>query len=124
MGGSEKLGGRADVCSVFLQVPTQDEDSFTVVRNGEFLGKVNVPCLDGIEVLGVPALCKNDINFEAITNLNGEVSKVVEIFQCNEGRQQLTSMCRSVALVNESITIDNTPGSDRCAGCVVPGAAT
>jgi len=33
-------------------------------------------------------------------------------------------MCRSVALVNESITIDNTPGSDRCAGCVVPAAAT
>lgn len=58
-----------DVCSVFLQVPTQDEDSFTVICNGELLGKVDVPCPDSIKVLGVPALCEYDINFETITNL-------------------------------------------------------
>ena len=36
-----KWGGvdvRIDACSVFLQVSSQDEDSFTVLRNGEFLG--------------------------------------------------------------------------------------
>ena len=57
------------VCSVLLQVPAQDEDSFTVVGNGELLGKVDVPCLDSLEVLNVPVLCEHDINFETITNL-------------------------------------------------------
>lgn len=35
MGGADV---RIDACSVFLQVSSQDEDSFTVLRNGEFLG--------------------------------------------------------------------------------------
>ena len=60
------------MCSVFLQVPTQYEDSFTVICNGEFLGKVNVPCPNGVKVLSVPALCKHNIDFETITNLIGE----------------------------------------------------
>jgi len=60
----------ADVCSVFLQVSTQDEDSFTVVRNGEFLGEVNVPRSDGVEILGISALCEHDIDFKAIANLD------------------------------------------------------
>lgn len=53
------------------------------------------------------------------------MSKVVKVGQWrSEGKCRLTSMWRSVALVNESITIDSTPGSDKCAGCVVPTAAT
>ena len=109
------------MCSVFLQVPTQDEDSFTVVCGGEFLSKLTAPCPDSIKVLKIPVLCKHDINFESITDLigKGNVSKCV-----NGRKDQLTSMWRSVALVNESITIDNTSGSDKCAGCVVPTAAT
>ena len=62
---------KVDACSVFLQIPTQDEHSFTLGCNGDFLGKVDVPCPDSVEVLDVPALCKHDINLEAITNLNG-----------------------------------------------------
>lgn len=58
-------------CSVFLQVPTEDKDSFAVVCNGELLGKVDVPCPDGIEVLSVSAPCEDDINFETITDLIG-----------------------------------------------------
>jgi len=40
---------------------------------------VNVPCPDGVEVLGVPTLCKDNIDFETIANLIREVSKVVPV---------------------------------------------
>lgn len=41
-----------------------------------------------------------------------------------EGRGGLrTSMWRSVALVNESMTIERTSDRGRCDGCDVPGAA-
>lgn len=71
-----------DVCSIFLQVPTYDEDTFPIVRSGEFLGQMNVPCLDGLKVLKVPALGEYDINLESITDLIGEkVNQVTDIHQ-------------------------------------------
>jgi hypothetical protein len=59
-------------CSVLLQVSTQDEDSFTVLRNGEFLGYLSVPCPDSLKILEVPVLCEYEIDLETITDLIGE----------------------------------------------------
>ena len=41
---------------------------------------MNVPCSDGVEIFSVPALCEDDVDFEAITNLMIKgVSKVVQV---------------------------------------------
>jgi len=61
-----------DACSVLLQVSTQDEDSFTVLRNGELLGQMSVPCLESLKILDIPALGEHDIDFETIADLIGE----------------------------------------------------
>jgi len=77
----KRTSRRMDLCSVLLQVPTQDKDSFSVVCNGKLLDEMNVSCSDSVKVLKVPALCENDINLETITDLirerGGEVSEVV-----------------------------------------------
>jgi hypothetical protein len=54
---------RFGVRLIFLQVPTQNEDPFTVVCNGDFLCKVGVPCPNGFKVFKVPILGENDIDF-------------------------------------------------------------
>ena len=55
--------------SIFLQVPTQNEDSFTVVCNGDFLRKVDVSRSNGFEVLKVPVPGENDVDFKTIADL-------------------------------------------------------
>lgn len=60
---------RMRVCSIFLQVSTQNEDPFTVVCNGNLLSDLVIPFLDGFEVLKVSVLGDNDVNFETITDL-------------------------------------------------------
>lgn len=86
---------KKDACSVLLQVPTQDKDTFTVFCNGDFLGKMNVPCPDGLKVLKIPALGKHDINFESVADLIGEREggrwiRFRRFVNCE--RDQLTSM--------------------------------
>ena len=67
----KEANARMDECLIFLQVPTQNEDSFAVFGDGEFLGQMSVPCPDSLEILEVPVLCEYDIDFETITNLIG-----------------------------------------------------
>ena len=83
---------RFGVRSIFLQVSTQNKDPFALVCNGDFLRQVNVPCPDGFEILKVPVLGQNNVDFKTISDLaNGE-----EEGQClnglNKGRDQLASI--------------------------------
>jgi hypothetical protein len=80
----KQTSSRPDGCLILLQVPAQDEDSFTVACDGEFLGKVVVSCSDGVKVSDIPILCEHDVNLETITDLIGE-SKVVRIRHCSIG---------------------------------------
>ena len=57
---------------------------------------MSVSCSDSFEVLNVPALGENDVDFETITNLIKREEKVNGVLRClngrNEGKDQLTSM--------------------------------
>lgn len=68
-----------DVCSVFLQVQAHDEDPFTVLRNCDLLSKTVVPCPDGLEVLEVPVLGENYVDFETIADLIKREKKVSKV---------------------------------------------
>lgn len=61
-----------DACSIFLQVPTEDENSFTLICTSDFLNQMSIPSPDSLKVLKVPALREYDINLESITDLIGE----------------------------------------------------
>lgn len=81
--------------SVFLQVPSQNEDPFTVVCNGDFLCEVGIPCPNGLKVFKVLALGENDIDFEAIADLVEGVVESVRFWGCLDERNkggQRTSM--------------------------------
>ena len=60
---------RLSVRSIFLQVPTQNEDPFAIVCNGDFLSKMDVPCPNGFKVLKVSVPGQNNIDFKTVTNL-------------------------------------------------------
>jgi len=64
--------------SIFLQVPTQNEDPFTVVCNGNFLCKVDIPCPNGFKVLKVPVPGENDVDFETVTDFDMALSSTRE----------------------------------------------
>ena len=42
---------------------------------------MNVPCPDCVEILSVPTLCEDNIDFKTIANLTREVSKAVQVDQ-------------------------------------------
>jgi hypothetical protein len=69
------------VRSIFLQVPTQNEDPFTVVCNGNFLCKVDIPCPNGFKVLKVPIPGENDVDFETVTDL-AKGGRSVRFWRC------------------------------------------
>lgn len=69
------------VRSIFLQVPTQNENPFTVFCDGDFLCKVDVPCLNGFKVLNVPVPGENNVDFETVTDLVNGGEKSVKFWR-------------------------------------------
>jgi hypothetical protein len=102
--------------SVLLELSPHDEQSLALLRSGQLLKTPKT-----FEPLQCPAPGEHDVHFEAISDL-GNAGRVSESHVVCSRRDDLTSMWRSVAPVNESITSLMTSGSGRCFGCDVPGA--
>ena len=66
-------------------------------------------------ICGYPRISKGGRKKEKV---HGEQKKMER-----KGRRRPTSICLSVADVNESVTSAMTRDNGKCAGCVVPGAA-
>lgn len=75
--------------SVFFQVPTQNEDPFTVVCNSNFLCKLGVPCQNGFEVLKITIPGQNDVDFETIADLTKGGREVGKPLEMKETRAHL-----------------------------------
>lgn len=101
---------------ILLEFSPDDECAVAVRFRAELLDAAHA-----VQPLWTAAFRHDDVDFQAVANLRRR--RVSLACKCADVIEKRTSMWRSVALVNESITMASTSGRGRCVGCDWPTAA-